>query len=239
MDDARQQLSQSLAASERTVKDLEQKLADASVATAQKVERQKAEYAQMRSALDGARRENEQVKHRLSASSEDFKRQVAALEQKVSALNAEKQSMAAQLQTDRDASQKAIAAAAEESRAVAMQRNAAIAQLEAESARQIEELAAVEREFANARTDRESLVRQRDELSRRINRITDEHKRLLDDLSDPGETDVPQRSLRPPPVRPHVIEVPDTNLFRPESERVINLPPARPVNVAPPKVRKA
>ena len=38
-------------------------------------------------------------------------------------------------------------------------------------------------------------------------------------------------------MKPHIIEMSDGDLLPPQKERVINLPPARPVTVAPPKVR--
>ncbi len=56
------------------------------------------------------------------------------------------------------------------------------------------ENAALEREMAEARAANEALTRQRDELARRIARVTGEQKRLLDDLAEPSPADAGQRS---------------------------------------------
>ena len=234
---ARQQFSESVGASDRTVKDLERKLEAAAHAAAESEERQKSDFARVQSALESERRENEEHKQRLAALQDDFQHRIRVIEEQLVAASTEKQSVAAQLHSEQEARSKAVAAAAEERQALSQQRDVAVSQLEAERTRRTEELAAVTRELEKTISDREQLARQRDELSRRIGRITDEHKRLLDDMSDTPEIDARQRSVRAPEVKPQIVDATDSISFPPEAERTVNLPPARPASVPPPKVR--
>ena len=98
-------------------------------------------------------------------------------------------------------------------------------------------IAALERENAETKSAQDGVTRQRDELARRIARITGEQKRLLDDLADPATIDPGQRSVRSVPAKQHVVELSQADILPPQRDRAINLPPPRPVPVAPPKVR--
>jgi hypothetical protein len=84
-----------------------------------------------------------------------------------------------------------------------------------------------------ARGDRDNLAQQRDELLRRLSRITDEHRSLLDELVTP--VPVNERPARPSTPTPTVIEV-EPEVFTLEPEKAVNMPRIRPVSPPPPKV---
>jgi colicin import membrane protein/SWI/SNF-related matrix-associated actin-dependent regulator 1 of chromatin subfamily A len=248
VDDARQQLSAALAESERTVKDLAQKLGEATRTNGHTAERQKAEMNEMRDALETAHHEAEQWRMKFSAAQDDFMRRLVALEEKITAVSADRQRVVAEAEAARAAHARELAAAAEEARRAAAAREEAAAKAEAERALHVQEIAreleearnditALERENAAAKAAREAIARQRDDLARRIARITDEQKRILDDLAEPEASEPGQRSVRPAVVKPHIVELSDSDLLPSQRERVINLPPARPAPIAPPKVR--
>lgn len=90
-------------------------------------------------------------------------------------------------------------------------------------------------ELSALRSERDILAQQRDELLRRINHITEEHKRLMESLStDPRVLPKPGGDEEPPM---NVIEVPLPEVLPPEPGAGIKVPKARPVAVPPPKIR--
>jgi septal ring factor EnvC (AmiA/AmiB activator) len=208
----------------------------------------------LRAALKQSKREAEQAAAELRAIKDDLNRRILASEQRIDALTSENLRAAAEIQAEREAYARALADGREEAHTIAMQRDEALAQVEAERAiraRELEEalrekaaemeaaskeIAALERELESTRTDRETVARQRDELNRRIGHITEEQTRLLDNLRESTLSDHPQRSIRPPAPKTHVVEMTDSDLVPATPQRIVNLPPARPAPIAPPKV---
>lgn len=90
-------------------------------------------------------------------------------------------------------------------------------------------------ELSALQSERDVLAQQRDELLRRINHITEEHKRLMESLStDPRVLPKPGAEEEPPM---NVIEVPLPEVLPPEPGTGVKVPMARPVAVPPPKIR--
>lgn len=90
-------------------------------------------------------------------------------------------------------------------------------------------------ELSALQSERDVLAQQRDELLRRINHITEEHKRLMESLStDPRVLPKPGGDEEPPM---NVIEVPLPEVLPPEPGAGVKVPKARPVAVPPPKIR--
>ena len=251
VDDARQQIAKALAESDLTVRNLEQRLGESTRLAGESAGRQKAELAGLHDALESARREAVQMRAQSDAAAEDFRLRLLALEAHVDAVSNERH----RVEDERDAHARTSAAAEERARQAAAARDEVLAKVEDERARLAQEFAgelrkkadeldsardaidSLERENAEAKAGRDAAVRQRDELARRITRITDEQKRLLDGLADPETFDPGPRSVRAATVKPNIVEMSDADILPPLRERVITLPPARPVPVAPPKVR--
>src|SRR5207244_2940537 len=98
-------------------------------------------------------------------------------------------------------------------------------------------LAVLDRETTKTKAERDAIARERDELAQRIARISDGQRRIMEGLGELENADISQRSVLPAAAKPHIVEMSDADLLPVEKERVIKLPPARPVTIAPPKVR--
>ena len=230
VDDARHQLAEALAASERTVKHLESELGETTRNSVQAAEHQKAEMAGLRAELDGARQEAEQARRHSNAVQWDFQQRLAALEEKAVAANAEAQVAAA-------AREEALAKAETERARIAAEAEQEIRRKAGELEVAHSALAALERENIESKAVQESIARQRDELARRIARASEEQRRILEGLTEAEIPGASQRSVLPSVVPPHIVEMSDADLVPVQKERVIKMPPARPVTIAPPKVR--
>jgi chromosome segregation ATPase len=89
------------------------------------------------------------------------------------------------------------------------------------------ELAKLEQELSRAREQRDIFKREKDELARRISQVTEQQKRMLDDIS------AGLGHSAPPTPRP-----PQTSVFEvTPDDGNINLPRIRPVQVRPPQVK--
>ena len=234
------------------MKFLEQKLGSVLRENEQDAELRNAELTGMREALEAARRETAQLQAKENAAAEDFGKRLRSLEDHAAAVAAERQ----RAETERDSLAKAFADAVEDAKKAAHAHGEALANAEAGRTRQARELAdairkksdelesaraiiaVLERENAEGRTAHETTSRHRDEIAHRMTRVTDEHKRLLDELATSGPSESAPRSVLPAPAKPHnLVEMSEAEILPPQRERTINLQPARPVPVAPPKVR--
>ena len=261
VDDARQQIGKALEESETAVRILEHRIGEVTQDAEKEAGEQRIELARLRDSLESARQETVQLRAKSDAGAEDFRMRLAALEAQT---GAERDALARVLAgAESESRQIAIArdealAKAEAERAHHAQELAdALAKAEAERARLAQELtaelgnrtaeiesarsaiAALEREKAEAKAAHEVAARQRDEFARRIARITGEQKRLLEDLADTQAPEGGQPSVRPSskPAKTHIVEMSNADILPPQRDRVINLPPARPAPIAPPKVR--
>ena len=98
-----------------------------------------------------------------------------------------------------------------------------------------EESSRARRELENLQTERDNLAQQRDELLRRLSRIGEEQKRLLDDLATAPQVMPPPTIVedRPPA---NVIEVNIPEVLPPEPGNGIAIPRVRAMAIPPPKV---
>jgi chromosome segregation ATPase len=120
-------------------------------------------------------------------------------------------------------------------------REEALAKAEAERARHADNVA------EELRKKSEDLEEARKVIAL-LERESSERKAALDDLSkqrdEPAQrfaaseaAVAPQRPAHPPVVKPHIAELPAADFLPVQMEHGIKLQPARPVPVAPPKVR--
>ena len=266
VDDARHQLGEALAQSEANVKNIETKLAEVTRDAGENAGRHTDEVAGLRDALESSLRETGELRAKADAAAEDFRMRLLALESHVDAVSSERHRLEDERDANARAHAAAqeeagkIAAARDESLAKAEAERARhaheLAQAEVERVRLAQELAeeqrkkadeldsariaiaTLERENAEAKAAHDAAARQRDELARRLTRIADEQKRLIENFADPQTADPVQRSVRPATiVKQHVVEMTDADILPPQRDRPINLPPARPMHVTPPKVR--
>ena len=249
IDDARRQMSGRLDEREQTIRLLEEKLTQANAGQ----ERQKDDLAELRNTLDAARRECESTGTRGAANERQLRDEIAALTRKVEELVADKNRLSGhageQESINREAQARTEAESHARFEAVCAARDAVSRELEAERARRQDDIAAalkereealrnavgelgrIEQELARTRDQRELFKREKDDLARRIAQITEQQKRMLDDMAAGlGHAPVTPPRVMPMPAPTTVFEVKaeDTN---------VSLPRIRPVQIRPPQVK--
>ena len=247
VDEARRQMSGRLDDREQAIRLLEEKLTQANVGQ----ESHRGELAELRTALDRAHQEAEAVAQRASANEGNLRAEMAVAARKLEELTAQKQQSdgravevesqsrdeRARIEADFRAQFEALTAARDAVlRELDAERTgrqdaiaAALAAREEASKNAIAELGRIEQELVRTREQRELFKREKDELARRIAQITDQQKRMLDDMAA-GLGHAPVTPPRPVAQPPSVFEV------TPE-ETNVNLPRIRPVQIRPPQVK--
>lgn len=247
VDEARRQMSGRLDEREQAIRLLEEKLAQSDSGH----QSHHAELSEMRSALETARLEGEAFKARATANELQLRDDIAAVNRKIGELIAEQQQsggrsseMESKFREERERIESEFLARID---ALTSARDAVFSDLEAErSGRQdaiagalkeheealktaLTELARIEQELARTRDQRETVKREKDELARRIAQITDQQKRMLDDMST---------GLGNAPVTPPRVVAQPAAVFEVSPEEAnVSLPRIRPVQVRPPQVK--
>ncbi len=246
---ARQEVTQALAKSDLTAASLRQEVEQARAATDEATKHAGSSTAALRRELEEARKASSEAtaaaRKEAAAVAEELSQRDAAkadLQRELAAAKADlQQARHAQAELTADIDKMRAAASMtrgdweQKLQATAAEGRLAAARLDEERTARSSasaELADLRRELAAARLEGDNLSHQRDDLLRRLSRITDEHRNLLDELSTP----VPgaERPVRPMPT-PTVIEV-EPEVFTQEPEKTVNLPRIRPVPLPPPKV---
>ncbi len=241
VDEARRQIGTRLDDREQAIRLLQEKLGQ----TDHVQDRHKADLADLRQAIDAARRENEQLGARAAASEQQLRDEIASLTQKMEQLIGEKHQLNARMEQLDAAQREQLELAAVETRNAHAAREEVAAELEAERTRRQgdiavalrdrdealraagQELTRIEQELARTRDQRDIFKREKDDLARRVSQVTEQQKRMLDDIAT-GLGHTPPSAPRP--VTPSVIEVP-------AEEGNIHLQRVRPVPIRPPQVK--
>ena len=241
VDEARRQIGTRLDDREQAIRLLQEKLGQ----TDHVQDRHKADLADLRQAIDAARRENEQLGARAAASEQQLRDEIASLTQKMEQLIGEKHQLNARMEQLDAAHREQLELAAVETRNAHAAREEVAAELEAERTRRQGDIAAalrdrdealraagqeltrIEQELARTRDQRDIFKREKDDLARRVSQVTEQQKRMLDDIAT-GLGHTPPSAPRP--VAPSVIEVPS-------EEGNIHLQRVRPVPIRPPQVK--
>ena len=244
---SREEVTQSLSRVERDGASLRHELEEARAASAEASRREAAAAAALRRELEEARRS-------ANTAAEAARRELEAARREIEAaknLQRELQTVQGDLQQARNAQaeltgdldkMRAAASAArgdweQKLATAAAETRSAAARLDEERtarAASAAELSDLRRDLAAAREESDHLAQQRDDLLRRLSRITDEHRSLLDEISPPSGAAAP-RAARPSTPTPTVIEV-EPEVFTQETEKTVNLPRIRPVQIPPPRV---
>ncbi len=217
-------------------------------------EQQLGELGDVRSTLDATRHDHEQAASRTAATERQLRDEIAALALKVEHLVADKQQMAARIEQIEIANRQQLAQSATDTAAFAAERDGLRRELEAERFRREAELAKglreseerlrssaqevsrIDQELARTRDQRDNIKRERDDLARRVAQITEQQRRMLDDISGSFA------QTPPSPPRPsvasttHTASVIDVTPV-PQEESNIHLPRVRPVQIRPPQVK--
>lgn len=241
VDEGRRQMSSRIDDRDQAIRLLEEKVHSAESAK----EQHKAEVAELRNSLTAAEQEKEQIANSATSSERLLDQEISSLTQKVEQLVAEKgqlNSRIAEIESNHRTESENVAAALRTAEAA---RNHAVSECEAERARRESDSAAatrdreealrsagqeiirMEQELSRTREQRDVLKREKEELTRRVTQVTEQQKRMLDDIATglghtPAST--PRHST------PSVIEV------TPE-ESPFNIARVRPVPVRPPQVK--
>ncbi len=231
-------------------------------------------------ARDDAQREVESLNQRLTSSGSEAERTIESLTHERDAQVSEARMVAAALEEAREAQRNEAANFARDYRAVQKQRDDAQAELDQERANlqqrgaalererlavatsQSEARALAERELAQLRTERDSVVQQRDDLRRRISQLIQQQRQVLEEqVVEPAAPAVPAARVETP-VEAHVETVSAEQMetvryVRPRAPRVQNvidiegaevvqeednsrrfsLPRIRPIPLTPPQIQ--
>ena len=234
VDEGRRQMSSRLDDRDQAIRLLEEKVNSAEAAQQQ----QKAELTELRNSLTSAEQEKEQIAGSALSSERLLDGEIASLTQKVEQLVADKAEL-----NERVAAIESSRRTESENAAAALDH--AVSELEAERARREserttavrerddalrsagQEIIRIEQELSRTREQRDILKREKEELARRVSQVTEQQKRMLDDIAT-GLGHTPASAPRPPMAT--VIEVtPEDSNF--------NIGRVRPVPVRPPQVK--
>ena len=156
--------------------------------------------------------EKQQLNARMEQLDATHREQLEVVAAETRSAHAAREQVAAELEAERARRQGDIAAAMRD-------RDEALRAAE-------QELTRIEQELARTRDQRDIFKREKDELARRVSQVTEQQKRMLDDIAT-GLGHTPPSAPRP--VAPSVIEVPS-------EEGNIHLQRVRPVPIRPPQV---
>jgi chromosome segregation ATPase len=204
--------------------ELESQVAASAKTATQLVEQSAAELAEYRASLDTAKQALAHAQERASS-----------LEQQLSAGRADRERLCARVsEFEANAQQTGAQIEQLKQRLESTQEEAEDAVLKANRGHE-EEASRARRELGNLLTERDNLAQQRDELLRRLSRISEEQKRLLDNLASTPQVMPPPSIVeeRPPA---NIIEVNIPEVLPPESGNGIAIPRVRAMSIPPPKV---
>ena len=226
-------------------------LGHAQSALAQEREKFAREQAEMESRVAASAQTATQVVEQSAAELAEARASYEALQQSMAEVEGRAGDLARQLSDAQIAQQRAasriteLEASATRSaeqieatlRQVAAARDEGEAALVAAGRRHEEQASRARQEIAALQTERDNLSQQRDELLRRLNRITEEHKRLLDDLTAEPRVVPPPASAGEDFQPTNVIEVSMPEVLPPDqASNGIAIPRIRPMAVPPPRI---
>jgi chromosome segregation ATPase len=204
--------------------ELESRVAASAQTATQVVEQSAAELAAARAAYDALKKSMAEAEERAKLVARQLAEAHSA-QQRADGKIAELQAAAKRSAEQIEALKQQVASAREEAEASAHRASSRVED-HASSARM---------EIATLQTERDNLSQQRDELLRRLTRVTDEHKRLLNDLTAEPKIVPPPAAMEEVPSA-NVIEVSIPEVLPPDKGNGIAIPRIRPMAIPPPRI---